>query len=64
MLPGSMLDQENVLKVLTIVFTCTATKVKPNDYKAERKLLLDVFKENNSTARVKFFSDPLIKHLW
>ena len=63
-LPDSLIDDENVLKMLTLLFPCTVDKILPGCFRAERKLFVQTFKENNARLRQDFFSDPLAKYLW
>ena len=63
-LPEALVDEENVLKLLTIIFPCTIKKVDPENRKEERAFFLKIFRENSAIMRSKFFSDPLVKYLW
>ena len=62
--PETLMDEVSTLKMLTIIFPCTIKKVKPNHFKSERNLLIQIFRENCNSKRSKFFMDPLIKFLW
>ena len=62
--PEALMDEASTLKMLTIIFPCTIKKVKPNHFKSERNLLIQIFRENCNLKRSKFFMDPLIKFLW
>ena len=62
--PEALMDEASTLKMLTIIFPCTIKKVKPNHFKCERNLLIQIFRENCNLKRSKFFMDPLIKFLW
>ena len=63
-LPNELLGTENFLKMLTIIFPQSVKKVLPDLYPAERRFLVNIFRENNSQSRKKYFSDPLVKYLW
>ena len=60
--PKSLLDTENVEKMLVILFPCIAKRPAYSDKK--KHPLFRIFKENNHALRMKFFSDPLVKFLW
>ena len=64
-LPVALQDHENVVKMLTLLFPCSVRHPIPNLMsKVDRVLFTSAFRENNNKMRYKFFSDPLIKHLW
>lgn len=63
-IPKELRDQENVLKLLTIVFPCTVKHVEPKVYRNERLKLISIFRENCAKKRLEFFREPLIQHLW
>ena len=64
-LPESLLSDANIVKMLTLIFPCTPRRSLPNlTESVDRILFAQVFRENNNNVRTKFFSDPLIKHLW
>ena len=58
------MDDENVLKMLTILFPCSLKKIRPGKCKEKVKLFSCVFHENNFRMRREFFSDPLIRYIW
>ena len=47
-LPHELLGTENFLKMLTIIFPQSVKKVLPDLYPAERRFLVNIFRENNS----------------
>ena len=63
-IPKELRDQENVLKLLTIVFPCTVKHVEPKMYRNERLKLISIFRENCAKKRQEFFKEPLIQFLW
>ena len=63
-LPQDLKNQDNTLKLLTIIFPSTIMKIRPHDCIGERKELVNIFRENCSNKRLKFFQDPLVKYLW
>ena len=63
-LPHDLKDLDNTLKLLTIIFPSTMKKIRPSDLIDERKDLVEIFRENCSNKRLKFFQDPLVKFLW
>ena len=64
-LPEALLDRENIVKMLTILFPCSTRKtLGEEEYRDTRHFFAEVFRENNVAIRNKFYSDPLIKHLW
>lgn len=64
-LPESLLDRENTVKMLTILFPCSTRKpLGDEEFRDVRHFFAEVFRENNVAIRNKFYSDPLIKHMW
>ena len=63
-LPGELIDDENILKLLTLLFPCTNKKFRPTECVESREMLLSTLSENNEKMRQVFFSDPLIRYLW
>jgi len=64
-LPESLLDRENVVKMLTILFPCSTRKpLGDEECRDVRHFFAEVFRENNVAIRNKFYSDPLVKYLW
>ena len=68
-LPAALLDQENVVKMLTLLFPCSTRKHLPASAvdmvtPVKRFHLAQVFRENNLGLRHKFFEEPLVKYLW
>ena len=63
-LPKELLDHDNTLKLLTILFPCSIKKILPTECIEARELLLSTFRENCAKKREDFFSDPLVKYLW
>ena len=64
-LPKHLMDYSSMIKVLTLVFPCSIRRSLPELIEpVDRVFLVEVFRDNNSAVRAKFFSDPLIKHLW
>ena len=64
-LPEPLMCDANIVKMLTLIFPCTTRRPLPNlTERVDRILFAQVFRENNNNVRTKFFSDPLIKHLW
>ena len=63
-LPHDLKDQDNILKLLTIIFPCTIKKIRPFDLVDQRKELIAIFRENCSKKRLNFFQDPLVMYLW
>ena len=60
--PKDLLDAESVEKMLVILFPCITKR--PAYAAKKRHPLVLIFKENNHSLRMMFFSDPLIKFLW
>ena len=64
-LPEVLHDYEHVIKMLTLLFPCSTRKPLPEiSTMVDRVVFVEVFRENNAIQRNRFFSDPLIKHLW
>ena len=63
-IPKELRDQENLLKLLTIVFPCTVKHVEPKLHRNERLKLISIFRENCAKKRQEFFKEPLIQYLW
>ena len=63
-MPESLLDHENVLKMVTILFPCTTKGILPDYCKAKREQLVQTFRENSQKSRTFIFSEPLVKYLW
>ena len=64
-LPEVLHDYEHVIKMLTLLFPCSTRKPLPElNTMVDRVVFVEVFRENNTIQRNRFFSDPLIKHLW
>ena len=60
-----MIDEANIAKVLTLLFPQSKKRnIKQSGLAASNSLFVTIFKENNSGLRIKFFRDPLAKHLW
>ena len=47
-LPHNLKDQENTLKLLTIILPCTIKKIRPLDLVDQRNELVAIFRENCS----------------
>ena len=63
--PTALQDYEHVIKMLTLLFPCSTRKPLPElSTIVDRVVFVEVFRENNTMQRSRFFSDPLIKHLW
>ena len=63
-LPNVLLNEEDLLKMVTILFPCSIKKVTPDEYKHERIFFVKAFGENSALIREQFFSNPLVKYLW
>ena len=64
-LPEELLDEESIIKILTILFPCSIRKnFGSSNLLQTKQLFIKVFKENNVKIRNTFFSDPLVKYLW
>ena len=64
-LPEALYDYEHVIKMLTLLFPCSTRKPLPElNTMVDRVVFVEVFRENNTLQRNRFFSDPLIKYLW
>ena len=67
-IPKALLDIENVVKMVTLLFPCTTRRHLPLlpglMHPTQRTHIAQVFRENNLELRLKFFGEPLIKYLW
>ena len=64
-LPSQIINEENTVKMITLLFPLSKKKNEQlEEFKEASKLFHSIFKENNSTLRDKFFREPLIQHLW
>ena len=63
-LPEFLLTHDQVLKMVSLVLPCQFKRLKPPEARQSRSVLLNVFNENNSKLRDKFFSDELLQYLW
>ena len=64
-LPAALMDEENIIKMLTLIFPCSTRKPLPAmTSNVDRTAFARVFRENNGSSRIKMFSDPLIANLW
>ena len=63
-LPQELIDEENTLKLLTMLFPCSIKKIRPTECIEVREMLLSTFRENCAKKRENFFSDPLVRYLW
>ena len=63
-IPEELKDDENILKLLTILFPCTIKKIRSTEQTRGREMLIDTFRENCAKKRIDFFKDPLVKYLW
>lgn len=56
-LPGSLMNNESAVKMLTFLFPCTENKtLKKLGYSVKGSLFVSIFRENNYSGREKFFS--------
>ena len=63
-LPSVFLDQDSILKMITLLFPCSTKKDFKFEETEDRIIFLKAFKENSHGMRIKFFSNPLMKHMW
>ena len=63
-LPEFLLTHDQVLKMVSLVLPCQFKRLKAPEARQSRSVLLNVFNENNSKLRDKFFSDELLQYLW
>ena len=64
-LPHQIINEENTVKMMTLLFPLSKKKNEQlEDYKEASIIFHNIFKENNSALRGKFFREPLIQHLW
>ena len=64
-LPHQFLNEENIVKMMTLLFPLSKKKNEQlEEFREQSKLFQNIFRENNSALRDKFFRDPLIQHLW
>ena len=65
-MPNALLNDENVVKMLTLLFPCSESRepTRMKKYTAEKSLFAKIFRENNYDLRERFFNDPLAKFLW
>merc|ERR1719273_981290 len=62
--PSTLLNDENVMKMLILIFPCSETRMPKKPYGGQRSLFASIFRENNYALREQFFNDPLLKYLW
>ena len=63
-LPSLFLNQDSIFKMITLLFPCSNKKDFKFDETEDRIIFLKAFKENSHGMRIRFFSNPLIKHMW
>ena len=54
-LPNDLKDEQNALKLLTIIFPQTLKKIRPFELASERENLSEIFRENCASRRLEFF---------
>ena len=51
-LPGSLISEENTIKMLTLLFPCTEHKaLKKSGFSVKGSLFVSIFRENNYSGR-------------
>ena len=60
-LPPQMHNEENTVKMITLLFPQSKKRNERwDEFKEASTLFQNIFKENNSALRGKFFRDPLV----
>ena len=64
-LPTELIDDENVEKMLILLFPQSLKRFCHQHGSTESKsLFANIFRANSNSLRCKFFSDSLVRHLW
>ena len=50
-LPAELIDHQNILKLLTLLFPCTVKKIRPDECTEAREMLLSTLRENCEKKR-------------